>query len=125
MALLLRKVSKEVSVADNSFCPEAAVAHLESLIQVTHDPYKLFELKSSLGVAFLKLGEEQKAIEVYEALLKTSEEGDVFDKEKVLPQLALAYLRLGALDLIVIALDEVKQIFVNLALKILLSHFFD
>ena len=95
MVLLLRKVSKKVSVADNSFCPEAAVAHLDSLIQVTNDPYKLFELKNSLGVAFLKLGEEQKAIEVYEALLKTSEEGDVFDKEKVLPQLALAYLRLG------------------------------
>jgi tetratricopeptide (TPR) repeat protein len=95
MALLLRKVSKEVSVADNSFCPEAAVAHLDSLIQVTHDPYKLFELKSSLGVAFLKLGEEQKAIEVYQELLKVSREGDVFDKEKVLPQLALAYLRLG------------------------------
>jgi hypothetical protein len=28
-------------------------------------------------------------------LLKTSQEGDVFDKEKVVPQLALAYLRLG------------------------------
>ena len=95
MVLLLRKVSKEVSVAANPFCPEAGVAHLDSLIQITRDPYKLFELKNSLGVAFLKLGEEQKAINVYEELLKVSQEGDVFDKEKVLPQLALAYLRLG------------------------------
>ena len=95
MVLLLRKVSKNARVPANSFSPEAGVAHLDSLIQVTHDPYKLFELKNSLGVAFLKLGEEQKAIEVYEALLKTSEEGEVFDKEKVQPQLALAYLRLG------------------------------
>ena len=69
MVLLLRKVSKETSVAANSFCPEAGVAHFDSLIQVTHDPYKLFELKNSLGIAFLKLGEEQKAIAVYEELL--------------------------------------------------------
>ena len=46
-------------------------------------------------MAFLKLGEEQKAIEVYEGLLKTSQEGEVFDKDKVLSQLALSYLRLG------------------------------
>ena len=46
-------------------------------------------------MAFLKLGEEQKAIEVYEGLLKTSQEGDVFDKDRVLSQLALSYLRLG------------------------------
>lgn len=95
MVLLLGKVSKDVSVAGNPFCPEAAVTHFDSLIQVTHDPYELFELKNSLGIAFLKLGEEQKAIEIYEGLLKTSQEGNVFDKGKVLPNLALAYLRLG------------------------------
>lgn len=95
MASLLQKVSKQVSVADNPFCPEAAEAHFDSLIKVTHDPYELFNLKNSLAMAFLKLGEEQKAIEVYEGLLKTSKEGDVFDKDKVLPQLALAYMRLG------------------------------
>src|SRR6185295_7997879 len=76
MVLLLRKVSKNAMVAANSFCPEAGVAHFDSLIQITHDPYKLFELKNSLGIAFLKLGEEQKAIEVYEELLKTGQEGD-------------------------------------------------
>lgn len=95
MVSLLRKVSSEVSVAGNSFCPEAGIAHFDSLIKITHDPYRLFELKNSLGIAFLKLGEEQKAIGIYEGLLKTSQEGDVFDKDKVLPQLALAYLRLG------------------------------
>jgi hypothetical protein len=95
MVLLLQKVSDEVAVAGNPFCPEAQEAHFDSLIQVTKDPYALFELKNSLGMVFLKLGEEQKAIDIYEGLLTTSQEGSVFDKEKVLPQLALAYLRLG------------------------------
>jgi hypothetical protein len=63
MVLLLRKVSKETSVAANSFCPEAGVAHFDSLIQVTHDPYKLFELKNSLGIAFLKLGKNKKRLQ--------------------------------------------------------------
>jgi hypothetical protein len=95
MVSLLRKVSNEVSVAGNPFCPEAQEAHFDSLIQVTHDPYELFELKNSLGMALLKLGEEQKAIDVYEGLLKASREGEVFDKNRILPQLALSYLRLG------------------------------
>jgi lipopolysaccharide biosynthesis regulator YciM len=55
----------------------------------------LFDLKLSLGAALLKKGEEQKAIEVYEGLLKMAQETGMFDKEKVLPQLALAYMRLG------------------------------
>ncbi len=95
MALLMQKVSKEVSVPDNSFCPEAQKAHFNSLIAVTHDPYQLFDLKNSLGIAFLKLGEEQKAIDIYEGLLKTAEETGVFDKDKVQSSLALSYLRLG------------------------------
>src|SRR5690242_14167137 len=95
MVALMQKVSKEVSVAGNSFCPEAQKAHFDSLIAVTHDPYRLFDLKNSLGMALLKLGEEQKAIELYEGLLKEAEVTGVFDKDKVLSQLALAYLRLG------------------------------
>jgi tetratricopeptide (TPR) repeat protein len=94
MVSLLEQVSNQVSVADNPFSPEAQKARLDSLIAVTHEPYELFDLKSSLGLTLLKLGEEQKAIEVYEGLLKTAETG-MFDKEKVLPQLALAYMRLG------------------------------
>jgi len=95
MASLLQKVSKEVSVPGNTFCPEAQKAHFDSLIATTHDPFQLFDLKNSLGMAFLKLGEEQKAIEVYEGLLKTSQETAMFDNDKILSQLALSYLRLG------------------------------
>ena len=64
MASILKKVSKDVAVAGNSFCPEAQKAHFDSGIAVTHDPYELLDLKSSLGMAYLKLGEEQKAIDI-------------------------------------------------------------
>jgi hypothetical protein len=94
MVKLLQDVSKKVSVADNPFSPEAQKAHLDSLIAQTHEPYALFDLKNALGMALLKLGEEGKAIEVYEDLLKTTQNG-MFDKDKALPQLALSYLRLG------------------------------
>ena len=80
MASLLQKVSKDVNVPDNTFCPEAQKAHFDSLIAVTHEPYQLMDLKSSLGMAYLKLGEEQKAIDVYEGLLKTVQESVMFDK---------------------------------------------
>ena len=95
MVLLLQKVSKEVSVPDNPFCPEAQKAHFDSLIAITHEPYRLFDLKTSLGMAFLKLGEEQKAIVVFEGLLKTAQETGMFDNDRILSQLALSYLRLG------------------------------
>jgi hypothetical protein len=95
MVSQLQRVFKEASAAGNSFSPEAQEAHLGSLIAVTRDPYQLFDLKMSLGAVYLKLGQEQKAIDVYEGLLHSTQEGDVFDTEKVLPQLALSYLRLG------------------------------
>jgi tetratricopeptide (TPR) repeat protein len=95
MVSLLHKVSKEVSVPGNTFCPEAQKAHYDSLVATTHDPFQLFDLKNSLGMASLKLGEEQKAIDLYEALLKTSQETAMFDNDKILSQLALSYLRLG------------------------------
>ena len=95
MVSLLQRIERETSVAGNSFSPEAAQAYFDSVIRVSRDPYELFEAKRSLGLTYLKLGEEQKAIDIYESLLKSGREGDVFDKDKVLPQLALAYLRLG------------------------------
>jgi hypothetical protein len=95
MVSLLKKVSKDVAVAGNSFSPEAQKAHFDSMIAVTHEPYELLDLKSSLGMAYLKLGEEQKAIDIYEGLEKTAQESVMFNNDKILPQLALSYLRLG------------------------------
>ena len=95
MVELMQNVSKEVRAPGNPFCPEAQKAHLDSLIAVTHDPYQLFDLKNSLGMALLKLGDEQKAIALYEGLLKEARETGVMDNDKVLSQLALAYLRFG------------------------------
>jgi tetratricopeptide (TPR) repeat protein len=95
MVSLLQKVSRQVSVPGNSFCPEAQKPHLDSLIAVTRDPYELFNLKSALGAAYLKLGEEKKAIEIYQELLKKAQETGLFDTDKVLSQLALSYMRLG------------------------------
>lgn len=95
MVSLLQKVSRQVSVPGNSFCPEAQKPHLDSLIAVTRDPYELFNLKSALGAAYLKLGEEKKAIEIYQELLKKAQETGLFDTDKILSQLALSYMRLG------------------------------
>ncbi|HTM92424.1 MAG TPA: FG-GAP-like repeat-containing protein [Flavisolibacter sp.] len=95
MESVLQEVYKNMTVSDNFFAPEAEIPHLDSLIAITREPYQLFDLKLSLGAALLKKGEEQKAIEVYEELLKMAQETGMFDKEKVLPQLALAYMRLG------------------------------
>jgi hypothetical protein len=95
MVSLLKKVSKEVAVAGNSFSPEAQKAHFDSMIAVTHEPYDLLDLKSSLGMAYLKLGEEQKAIDIYEELEKMAQQSVMFNNDKILPQLALSYLRLG------------------------------
>jgi tetratricopeptide (TPR) repeat protein len=95
MVLLLQKVSRQVSVPDNPFSPEAQKAHLESLIPVTHNPFELFKLKSDLGAAYLKLGEEQKAVDEYKEILESTQQSGLFDNDKILSQLALSYLRLG------------------------------
>ena len=94
MVALLQQVRTQMSVPGNPFCPEAQKNQFSSLVAQTHEPYELFDLKSSLGMALLKLGDEQKAIEVYESLMKSAQTG-MFDGNKALSQLALSYMRLG------------------------------
>jgi len=95
MTSILPEVYKQMTVPDNFFAPEAQIPHLDSLITVTQEPYQLFDLKLSLGMALLNKGDEQRAITIYEDLLKMAQQTGMFEQERVLPQLALAYLRLG------------------------------
>ncbi|MEJ0080693.1 MAG: hypothetical protein WDM78_07010 [Puia sp.] len=82
---------------NNDFCPEAELAFCDSMRQLatnTHDQVNIAEYFMALN--FLKLGKEQKAIDMLELLVKktkSDEPGELY--KNIRRFLGLAYIRLG------------------------------
>ncbi|MFC5411651.1 hypothetical protein ACFPMF_20180 [Larkinella bovis] len=95
MITLLQKLSKEYATAENGFAPEAVLAHANTqLATVTGDQQRMLYSYTKAD-AFLKLGEEEKAIELLEEIVRHINPENTRAFQVARTDLAMAYLRLG------------------------------
>ena len=79
---LLKAKDKQFTDPNNIFCPEAIMKSCDSILQNSSDENALFQALNKKANAFLQLGEEQKAIEIYKALLFDNAADKLFAKIK-------------------------------------------
>ncbi|MBS1603305.1 MAG: CRTAC1 family protein [Bacteroidetes bacterium] len=92
---LLKAAAKEDHNPNNPFSPEATIEYCDSIIKSTSNPYTLTPALIKKANAFQQLGQEQKAIDIYEALLNQLPHAEADQRQHVTKDLALAWLRLG------------------------------
>jgi hypothetical protein len=92
---LLRSSEKYDNNPGNVYCPEAVIRFNDSIIDHSNAESEINKAKYNKANALLQLGQEQKAIILYDDLLKKTSGGDPDQKKLLMKELALAYLRLG------------------------------
>ncbi|MEO5943208.1 MAG: CRTAC1 family protein [Ferruginibacter sp.] len=95
MVDLLKTAEKNYNSPENVFCPEAVIKHCDSIIDNSSDREAVIAAFNKKGNALLQLGEEQKAIDVFQYLLTKIPEGDMVKRQPILKDLAITYIRLG------------------------------
>jgi hypothetical protein len=95
MINLLRSAEKNDNNPENIFSPGTIVKFCDSILNTTSDNTTLAKAKYKKALALLQLGEEQKAIDIYEDLLNKTSQGDFEQHRQIMKDLAISYLRLG------------------------------
>jgi tetratricopeptide (TPR) repeat protein len=80
---------------ENPFCPEAVVPYEDSLLAAAPKGMDAMSITIRKGNALLELGQEQKAVEVFEQLLNNTSPMEFDRRTIIMKDLAMAYLRLG------------------------------
>jgi len=75
----------------NTFSPEAEMASVDSQLSKNGNGQNM-KLLSIKGIVALKIGHEQEAISAYESMLKNASPSE---RQNILPDLAISYMRLG------------------------------
>ena len=92
----LLKIAKENdNNPDNIFSPEAKVKFCDSIIDNSADKNIINGALNTKANALLQLGEEQKAITIYQDLLTKISPGNPDQKQSVLKDMANTYFRMG------------------------------
>src|SRR5215831_16730006 len=92
---LLKATEKYENNPANIFSPEAIVTFCDSVINNTSDKNAVTEALNRKAGALLQLGEEQKAIDIYQDLLNKVPPGNLDQRQSILKDMASAYFRLG------------------------------
>ncbi len=92
---LLKVAAQNFNNPDNVFSPESVVKRCDAVIDSSSNKEEVINAFDKKGNALLQLGEEQKAIDIFEYLLKKIPPGDILQRQPVLKDLAIAYIRLG------------------------------
>ena len=92
---LLQKAAEFETNPQNPFCPEAILKYSDSVINSSSSADEVFRACINKGNAFLELGEEQKAVDFFEALLNKTSPLDFERRNEAMKFLAISYLRLG------------------------------
>ncbi len=93
MLSILKDVKKKVTVARNSFSPEAKLPYMDSLLNVPHStPNQIAYCKYLKANILLEAGMEQEAAVIFESLRTDANETQF---QMILRDLAIAHLRLG------------------------------
>jgi hypothetical protein len=80
---------------ENVFSPEAMIEYCDSILSKASDDNARRAALSKKAGALLQLGQEQKAIDIYQGLLAKISLGDIEQRQPVIKDLAIAWLRLG------------------------------
>jgi tetratricopeptide (TPR) repeat protein len=80
---------------DNIFSPGAIAEFCDSVIHNSSDENVVMEALNNKANAFLQLGEEQKAIDIYQDILNKIPAGNLDQQQSVMKDMASAYYRLG------------------------------
>jgi VCBS repeat protein/ASPIC/UnbV protein len=92
---LLKVSAKTDHNHENVFSPEAMIEYCDSILGSEPGDEARQQALSRKADAFLKLGEEQKAIEIFQGMLGKISLGNLEQRQAIMKDMALAYLRLG------------------------------
>ncbi|HEY1217117.1 MAG TPA: hypothetical protein VGE93_26110, partial [Bryobacteraceae bacterium] len=92
---LLKVSAKADHNRENVFSPEAMVEYCDSLLGQNPNEEAAREALSRKANALLQLGEEQKAIDIFQQILDKTPLGLIDQRQRVMKDLAISYLRLG------------------------------
>lgn len=92
---LLKLADKHEDNHENMFCPEAVLRFADSLLAISPAHEDEMKLKYRKAIALLELGEEQKAVNVFEDMLSKTSTIDFDQRRSIMKDLAMAYMRLG------------------------------
>lgn len=96
MVKILEKIHKENFKKENPFYPEAELVFFDSMVAVTkNDPYRNFISEYYKANAYLKVGEETKAVALLEKLLPKALNKLQGNADNIMNSLAIANLRLA------------------------------
>jgi len=88
---LLKELNERNTTLSNTFSPEAAKAHIDSMLDRPGSENNVFLLETKAALA-LKVGKEEEAVETYENLIPKL---NFMDLDDIMPSVAIAYMRLG------------------------------
>jgi tetratricopeptide (TPR) repeat protein len=91
---LLKNAEKNYQSPANVFSPEAVVKYSDSIIHNSSDKDVVTKARNNKANALLELGEEQKAIDIFQDLLGRTK-GNLDQRQSILKDMAVSYLRLG------------------------------
>ncbi|HEY3406094.1 MAG TPA: FG-GAP-like repeat-containing protein [Ohtaekwangia sp.] len=93
MLLLLKEVEHKYAMAGNAYVPQAKLLYMDSLLRLEHSSAdQIAYCKYLKANILMELGEEDKAIKIYEELARNPV---IYQTENILKDLAIAYLRVG------------------------------
>ncbi len=92
---LLKASEKYGDNPDNIFSPEAKIKFCDSILNTSPDENVLIKALGDKANALLQLGEEQKAIDIFQDLLNKIPRSNLEQRQSIMKDLAVSYLRLG------------------------------
>ena len=95
MIELLQQAEKYNNNPANIFAPEALIISCDSILNASSDPEVQMKALHAKAGAYLNLGQEQKAIDIYQHLITRIPRGYDDQRLSIMKDLALAYMRMG------------------------------
>ncbi len=95
MVDLLKISEKNDFNPDNVFSPQAIIKSCDSVLDSSPGEAAKMSALTRKAEEFLKLGEEQKSIDILQSLLNKISLGNIEQREPLLKSLAISYMRLG------------------------------
>ena len=95
MTELLQSTDKYEDNQENTFSPEAVLRFTDSLLNASPSGDEVMKIKYRKASALLQLGEEQKAVDLFEEILSNTSRFEFDRRLSIMKDLAMAYMRLG------------------------------
>jgi tetratricopeptide (TPR) repeat protein len=95
MITLLQAAEKYDNNPQNIYYPEAIIRFSDSVLNASSAQADLVKARYNKANGLLQLGEEQKAIDIYEELLNKTPQSNFEQRRQIIKDLAVSYMRLG------------------------------